>query len=162
MAEKGVIWRRELKVLNASTPSNIQQVLQSRAGQKVSLSPPLPPPPARREINIFSVFSFGFALFCCFIESIVFGRNCICGWNESLFRPRTERNHFFWWFADSWVSSSPSNVLEASCKKHLKTMLLLLLGRSSQQSNIMECQTIPRFNRLLVFQSRDFVISFDL
>ena len=44
-----------------------------------------------------------------------------------------ERNHFFLWSADSWVSSSPSNVLEVSCKNHQK---IACLKASYQQSAV--------------------------
>ena len=113
-------WLKVLKVLNQATLSNIQQVLQSRGGKSFIITCTGPSCSLKEitkfsfekrrwpEVDLFILFWLSLVCFDIrdelfyqrFIESIVLGRNCICG------EKKPERNHFFWWFAHSSVSLS--------------------------------------------------------
>ena len=87
----------------------------------------------KKKIVLFIVLFFGLALFVlmslrsgsisgllnqlCLAEIVSVGTKAFSG-------AEPERKHFFWWSADSWVSSSPSNVLEDSCKNCRKEFWL--------------------------------------
>ena len=106
-----ILW----KVLNLPTPSNIPQVLRSHWAKSFILSPAMAPSAKKRENIVLQFWIVSSILVLYWINYV---------WPKLYLREQkpssAERNHFFWGFADSWVSSESEQCISL-LQKHLKS-----------------------------------------
>ena len=116
-----ILW----KVLNLPTPSNIPQVLRSHWAKSFILSPAMAPSAKKRENIVLQFWIVSSILVLYWINYV---------WPKLYLREQkpssAERNHFFWGFADSWVSSESEQCISL-LQKHLKSFCLWSISISA-------------------------------
>ena len=116
-----ILW----KVLNLPTPSNIPQVLRSHWAKSFILSPAMAPSAKKRENIVLQFWIVSSILVLSWLNYV---------WPKLYLREQkpssAERNHFFWGFADSWVSSESEQCISL-LQKHLKSFCLWSISISA-------------------------------